>query len=128
MKKAILMVAGTCLLIAGVASGQQWTQQARVSVPFEFVVGTTVLPAGSYTVSTPTGESSSLLMFRNAETGAAAFASNIDISVKPHEYNQTSSLVFVLEPGGRHVLHQVWITGDSHGHDLMHEKGVPQPR
>lgn len=50
--KRLLMVAGVCLLIGGLAFGQGWTPQARVSVPFEFVVGETVLPAGIYTVST----------------------------------------------------------------------------
>lgn len=110
------------------ASGQQWTQQVTVTVPFEFVVGTTVLPAGSYGVSTPVGESSSLLMFTNKETGAAAFATNIDLSLNAHAYNQASNLVFVLDTQGRYVLHQVWITGDSHGHDLVHKKGIAEPR
>lgn len=128
MKKQVVITAGVCLLVAGFALGQKWMQQARVSVPFEFVVGTTVLPAGTYTVSTPAGESSNLLQFTNTESGVAAFASNTDVSLKAHGYNQTSSLVFVLDASGRHVLHQVWITGDSHGHDLMHKKGIPQPQ
>lgn len=128
MKRQILFAAGVCLLFTGLAVAQHWTQQVTVSVPFEFVVGTTVLPAGSYAVSTPVGESSSLLMFTNKETGAAAFATNIDLSLKAHDYNQTSSLVFVLDAQGRHVLHQVWVMGDSHGHDLVHKKGVAEPR
>lgn len=128
MKKPIVITAGVCLLVAGFAFGQKWTQQARVSVPFEFVVGETVLPAGTYTISTPSGVSASVIKFASMETGAAAFASNIDVSVKAHAYNQTSSLVFVLDASNRHVLHQVWITGDSHGHDLMHKKGLPQPQ
>ncbi len=128
MKKQMLFVAAMCLLLTGLAVGQHWTQQATISVPFEFVVGTTVLPAGSYGVSTPVGISSSLLKFTNTETGASAFASNIDLSLKGHAYNQTSSLVFVLDEQGRHVLHQVWIMGDSHGHDLAHKKGIAEPR
>ena len=123
--KKLLMVAGACLLIGGLAFGQNWTPQTRVEVPFEFVVGETVLSAGTYVVSTPAG-STSLIMFTNRENGKAAFASNIDISLKPHTFNPTSSLVFVLDSQGRHVLHQVWIMGQGHGHDLGHKKGIAE--
>ena len=123
--KKLLIVAGVCHLIGGVAFGQKWTLQARVEVPFEFVVGETALPAGTYVVSTPAG-GTSVIMFTNTESGRAAFASNIDISVKPHSFNPTSSLVFVMDAQGHHVLHQVWITGQSHGPDLRHEKGTPE--
>lgn len=125
--KKILMVTGVCLLIGGLAFGQNWTPQARVEVPFEFVVGENALPAGTYVVSTPAGGNSQI-MFTNTENGKTAFASNIDISVKPHASDPTSSLVFVQDAQGRHVLHQVWVTGQGHGHDLTHEKGIPEPK
>ncbi len=129
MKRQLFIGAGVCLLIliASFALSQQWTQQAKVSVGFEFVVGDTVLPAGTYWVSTAT-EANNLLRLVNTETGASALASNIDIHNKPHSLNQNSNLVFVIDQSGRHVLHQVWITGDSHGHNLLHEKGLPEPR
>lgn len=126
MKNHILIAIGVYLLIAGLAFSQQWTQQARVTVGFEFVVGDTVLPAGTYSISTAT-EANNLLMFVNSETGASAMASNIDIYNKPHTFNENSNLVFVMDQSGRHVLHQVWITGDSHGHNLLHEKELPEP-
>jgi hypothetical protein len=125
--KKLLMVAGVCLLIGGLAFGQNWTPQARVEVPFDFVVGETALPAGTYVVSTP-ARSTSVIMFTNPEKGKTAFASNIDISAKPHAFNPTSSLVFVLDAQGRHVLHQVWVTGQGHGHGLTHEKGIAEPK
>lgn len=125
--KKLLMVAGACLLIGGLAFGQNWTPQARVEVPFEFTVDETVLPAGTYVVSTPAGGNSQI-MFTNTQNGKAAFASNIDVSVKPHAFNPTSSLVFVLDAQGRHVLHQVWVTGQGHGHDLGHKKGIAEPK
>jgi hypothetical protein len=127
MKRQLLLAAGICLviLVAVLAMGQQWTQQARVSVPFEFVFGTTVLPAGNYSVSTPAGGTTQI-MFTNTRTGASAVANNIDISMKGMN-NENSNLVFVLDASGRHVLHQVWIKDQSHGHDLLHEKGIPEP-
>jgi len=114
------------ILIAVFAFSQQLTQHARVSVPFEFVVGTTVLPAGTYSVSMPVAGTSQIVL-TNTETGASAVASNIDISAKGM-YNENSNLVFVLDSSGRHVLHQIWINGQSHGHDLLHEKSLPEPR
>lgn len=126
MTKRVLILAGFCLLIAGFAFGQHWTQKAKVSVPFEFVVGNTVLPAGSYMVSTPDGNNS-LLRFTNTESGAEVFATNIDVSAKGM-YNKNSNLIFVLDSNGRHVLHQIWVSDESHGHDLIHEKGLPEPR
>lgn len=129
MKRQFFIAAGVCLLIviASFAFSQQWPQQARVTVGFEFVVGNTVLPAGTYWISTAT-EANNLLRFVNSETGASAMASNIDIYNKPHTVNENSNLVFVMDQSGRHVLHQVWIGGDSHGHNLLHEKGLPEPR
>ncbi len=129
MKKAILFVAAVCVLLSGLAFAQKWTQKAKVSVPFDFVVGTTSLPAGDYFVSTPEGMSGSVLHFTNIETGAGAFASNIDVSVKKADRsNPTSNLIFVLDSQDRHVLHQIWLFDDDHGHDLIHPKGVPEPQ
>jgi len=125
--KKLLLVAGVCFLIGGLAFGQNWTPQARVEVPFEFVVGETALPAGTYVVSTRPG-STSVIMFTNTENGKASFASNIDVSAKTHHFNPTSNLVFVVDAQGRHVLHQVWVLGQEHGHDLMHEKGIAEPK
>lgn len=129
MKKTVLSAAMMCLLLSGLAFAQKWTQQVKVSVPFEFVVGTTALPAGDYAVSTPLGTSGSMIKFTNIATAAGAFASNINVSVKKADHvNKTCSLVFVLDSQGRHILHQVWIADDDHGHDLVHQKGIPEPQ
>jgi hypothetical protein len=114
------------ILIAVFAFSQQWTEKAKVSVPFEFVVGNTFLPAGNYLVSTPDGNNR-LLRFKNTDSGAEVYATNIDVSAKSM-YNENSNLVFLLDSSGRHVLHQIWINDQSHGHDLLHEKGLPETR
>jgi hypothetical protein len=46
----------------------------------------------------------------------------------PETSNLVLVLVLVLDAQGRHVLHHVWITGPGHGHDLTHEKGIPEPK
>lgn len=126
MKKRAVIVAAVCLLIAGFALGQRWTEKAKVSVPFEFMVGNTLLPAGNYLVSTPDG-SNSLLRFTNTDTGVEVFATNIDVSAKGM-YNKNSNLVFVLDSNGRQVLHQLWVHDEGHGHDLVHQKDLLEPQ
>jgi hypothetical protein len=128
-KRQYWIAAGVFLLIlvAVFAFSQQWVQQATVKATHEFVVGSTVLPAGTYSVKTAT-ESNNLIMLVNNETGASASAMNIDIYNKPNTYNENSRLVFVVDKSGRQVLHQIWIFGDNHGHDLVHQKDIPEPR
>ncbi len=127
MNRQLLIAVAVCLLIliAAFALGQQWTQQAIVTVSNEFVVGTTVLPAGTYSVRTPTA-SHNIVMLTNTETGASALATDVDIYNKAGN-NEKTNFVFVRDKDGRQVLHQIWITGDTHGHDLIHEKGLPEP-
>jgi hypothetical protein len=51
MKKFYLtLLTMTCLLGLGVNAHAQDTEGVRVKVPFEFVAGGTILPAGTYTV------------------------------------------------------------------------------
>jgi hypothetical protein len=53
MKKSYLtaVLTLTCLLGLGVSARAQDTEGVRVNIPFEFVAGGTILPAGTYTVS-----------------------------------------------------------------------------
>lgn len=126
--RLLLAVVATCLLLAGSAPAQLWHQRARVYVPFEFVVGETVLPAGTYSVMMQTGHSTSRLMLRDQKTGASVVASNTDIGMQARTYAENSNLVFMLDSSGRHVLHEIWLGGESHGHDLVHGPEVPEPK
>lgn len=85
MKRQFFIAGGVFLLIAIAifAFSQQWVQRATVNVPHEFVVGTTVLPAGTYLVKT-TMEGNNLVLIVNKETGASASAINLDIRNKPY--------------------------------------------
>lgn len=52
MKKSHLtaVLTLTCLLGLGISARAQDTEGVRVNVPFEFVAGDTIMPAGTYTV------------------------------------------------------------------------------
>lgn len=126
MSKQVLSVVA-CLLMTGLAFGQRWTQQVKISVPYEFVVGNTVLEAGTYWVRLAS-ETSSVLMLTNTQTGASLLASNTNISGGIYNTNnEQTRLVFAMDASGRQVLHQIWIAGQSHGHDLMTQASLSEP-
>ncbi len=127
MKKGVLL-AGLCLILATLAFGQQWQSVAKSYIGFDFMVGDTALPAGTYYVSTQVGHDTSRLMLRNVETGAGVFANTSDLGLSRPNTVENSTLVFVQDADGRYILHQVWLAGDSHGHDLLHEAGFAEPR
>ena len=78
MKKYSLIVA----LLAGIASSSVSlrAQEAKVvvTVPFEFVVGSQLLPSGTYTVSTASGVASSPLLLSNRDHGVFLLPSAFD--------------------------------------------------
>ncbi len=126
--KNVVLVAGLCLFLATLAFGQQWQPVANSYIGFDFMVGDTALPAGTYSVSTQVGHDTSRLMLRNVETGAGAFAHTSELGLSRPNTVENSTLVFVQDSNGRYVLHQVWLAGDSHGHDLLHEERLAESR
>ncbi len=124
--RILILGALVCLLLVVVpAMGQATTAavqtQWRTTVPYEFWVGNTALPAGDYTIlSDPfTG----LLVFRNESTGRLLlrYTRNIDVKAPVEK----SELKFMVS-GGKQVLHQLWMQGDMHGHDVLHGQEVPE--
>ena len=63
----------TFLIGCGVAANAEMQNDVIVSLPFDFVVSRTTLPAGSYTVSHSTGSDSGLLKLTNRHNGTAVF-------------------------------------------------------
>ena len=115
-----------CLLLVAVPASAQATPpgmqtQWRTSVPFEFWVGEARLPAGDYTVlSDP---ATGLLVIRNDTTGHLVLRYTQNIQVK--EPASKTEWTF-LTVGDKHVLHQLWMMGDPHGHDVLHGQDVPE--
>lgn len=107
------------VLLAGLPLFAQQTIRARnvVDVPFAFVAGGVTLPAGQYTIESPSettlrisGPGGSVDVLTN-ETMASSEVSD-------------SKLVFTKQ-GDLYVLHQVWTQGHSHAHNLVHNGDVP---
>jgi hypothetical protein len=98
------------------ANGQSVRLTAQV--PFDFVVGSRVLPAGEYTVNsfTPDG---SILMIRNAEIGASATRLTNSVQAKP---NKSHSRLVFRRYGQTYFLAEVWRAGDGEGRQLLQSK------
>src|SRR5215468_6054149 len=103
--KGRMLLAVSLFLSVLPSFGQDWETKATVNVPFEFVVGKTVLPAGDYAILTSTRMPSELLI-KSVTTAASVFSMSQDIVLTPGGSTAPSSkLVFALD-GDRHVLHQ----------------------
>jgi hypothetical protein len=99
MKKyARILVAVTFLLGLGVAANAETQAMINVTLPFEFVVGKTTLPAGKYVVKRTSAQPFDVLMITSSDNGTSVF-------VNPTEMEDTS----VYKP--RVSFH---IVGDQH--------------
>jgi hypothetical protein len=104
------------LLLGGVANAQYNDQKVTAKVPFDFVVGGTVLPAGQY-VFLRTGINQ--LLVRDAE--GHNFVTVITGSVEAQKKPQNSKLKFETV-NGSHVLVQLWSEQDALGSELYHAR------
>jgi hypothetical protein len=103
----------------------QWVAISTAEIPFEFSVGTVLLPAGNYAVQT-LGSVPSMIRIRNVDTGQSAQVLHDQILIgNGREHSNKSQLVFTADESG-HVLHQVVLEGDNHIHDLIHGKDVAE--
>ena len=99
--KLNMLIAITLLAVAGIAVPARALQAIDVvTVPFEFVVGSTTLPAGTYTLST-TQDTNSPLLLSNREHSVFLLPVAFDST-------QAGDARFGFDKiGGEHVLSQI---------------------
>ena len=117
MKKAFgfALVAASLLLASG---AQAQTLHVRADVPFDFVVGNNVYPAGNYDIARTLSISNALLITSDAKM-TPRFVLPIECtSGKPAE---KTVLVF-HRIGDEYFLYQIWTEGSTVGREL------PQPK
>jgi len=80
MKRSYLsvVIAMMCLLVMGGTAGAQDSEGIVASVPFEFVVGATTMPAGSYKVMRISRVASSPLVIRGQENSTLVLPIVVD--------------------------------------------------
>jgi hypothetical protein len=114
--KSNALIALALLAFAGLA-GTARAQQAEVvaTIPFEFVVGATTLPAGTYTVSRTSSLDSSLLLVASRDHGAYLITTGLDDT----RLGETKLIFDYI--GGEHVLSQINTLGGAYTIDNRQE-------
>jgi len=109
--RAALFGLGLFFAISGV---QAQENGVKANIPFDFVVGNQVLPAGEYLV-TAQGSGNQAILIRSTDHKSAAMT--ITFSCASASPSKDSKLVFHAL-GGRYFLSQVWAQGYSQGREL----------
>jgi hypothetical protein len=114
--KSNVLIAVASLAFAGLAVPAR-AQQAEVAatIPFEFVVGATTLPAGTYTVSRTSSLDTSPLLVASRDHGAYLITTGLDST----QVGETSLRFDHI--GGEHVLSQIKTLGGTYTIDNRRE-------
>lgn len=108
MKKYFsLTLVAAALLFASTARAQEL--RVKADIPFDFVVGTTVYSAGTYTIGPVMLASNALLL-----DGGDARTIVIPNTCSKLEPAKSTKLVFD-RMGGTYFLHQIWVEGRASG-------------
>jgi len=95
----------------------------RATVPFDFVVGDKLYPAGDYSLTANGIGSPVVQIISQADAHSIlALTSNCSVSVAK---DQPTKLVF-QRVNGAYVLHQVWIAGSHAGRQFTHRPADTQ--
>jgi len=114
MRSAFL---GLGLLLA-VSAAQAQEPRVKANIPFDFVVGDRVMPAGEYQVS-EMGASGQLIAILSEDRKATALM--VTSACTTSGPSKSSKLVFHAI-GGRYFLSQVWVQGYDQGRQLRESK------
>jgi hypothetical protein len=126
MKKRLMVLAAVMTLtVMASARVAQAQQSLVVNIPFDFVAGNQMLPAGQYAVKLSGPQHSLILIDRKYSLASSFLNTN---AVAANEIPTESKLVF-NRYDHRYFLSQIWTAGDSSGRQLQksaREKEVAQ--
>jgi len=109
--RTALLGLGLFFVVSGVRAQEN---AVKANIPFDFVVGNQVLPAGEYLV-TAQGSANEAILIRSTDSKSAAMTATLSCtSANP---SKDTKLVFHTV-GGRYFLSQIWTQGYSQGREL----------
>jgi hypothetical protein len=112
MNTQFLRTSFVALLTAALGFGQQ-SIPIYADIPFSFVAGGTILPAGAYTVDT---SERGIIVMKSVEQKASAVICTMP--VQSFGIQSASKLIF-HHFGNTYLLSQVWTQGDYNGREAM---------
>lgn len=104
------------LLLGSIVQAQQTRVQA--TIPFNFLVGDKVYPAGEYNIQPSFSGEGVLRLDRMGDPQATLVPSNTCTSLNPSE---TTKLIF-HRMGGAYFLYQIWTQGNNSGREFPRSK------
>jgi hypothetical protein len=111
-KRMLILVLG---LVCAVSAVHAQSRPVQATIPFDFVVGKSVMPAGTYTIA-PTGNGGgSAVLLRSKDTKDVMMALPNNYASDTAEHG--SELVFKVV-GGQYYLWQVWTEGYDHAREF----------
>jgi hypothetical protein len=114
----VMVIATVAFVTSVVSANAQGTIQVKANVPFEFVVGNEMLPAGEYTVRSATSSGQALIIQSDDASHAIYRLSN---TIRPKTDDGEARLVF-HRYGQNYFLKQVWEGGDTSGREVLESK------
>ena len=112
----LVLVIGLAAATAVVSAGQ--SNRVDTNIPFDFVVGDKVLPAGQYTMKELGAVGQAILI---SQKDAKSSVIRLTNELQPKNENTQARLVF-HRYGQRYFLAEVWRGGDSAGRRLMRSR------
>jgi len=113
-----LVLVAAALLFASTAQAQ--AIHVKADIPFDFVVGNTVYPAGTYTI-VPATEASNALLLDGGDARAMVMSNHCSLSLP----SKSTKLVFD-RMGSSYFLSQIWVEGRSDGREFPKSKAELQ--
>ena len=109
------IVLGLILVVSAVPGHADDTKKIKVTIPFDFVLGTKQLKAGNYVVQSWGNSGDGALLFRSEDGDAQQI-----VFVVPVENNAGNHERLVFHRyGDEQFVAQVWFMGDEAGYELI---------
>jgi hypothetical protein len=109
------IVLGLILVLSAVPGHADDTKKIKVTIPFDFVVGTKQLKGGKYVVQSWGNSGDGALLFRSEDGDAQQI-----VFVVPVENNTGNHERLVFHRyGDEQFVAQVWFMGDEEGYELI---------
>jgi hypothetical protein len=109
-------------LLLAVSAAQAQEMRVKANIPFDFAVGTQILPAGEYTLVTE-GSSSDAVGIRSDDSKSAILS--LTQACSSSRRSDKTKLVFHTL-AGRYFLSQVWMQGNDRGQEIPQSKAEVQ--
>ena len=118
MKNRLLTVGVVLSLFVVLTTARAFAQtEGRITsnIPFDFVVGNKILPAGEYTIQRGAPDDPELLLIRSADNRVALYL-NVEDTYARQTPTETK-LVF-NKVRDEYFLSKIWVAGEQTGHEV----------